>query len=211
MQVFLDLDETLIHSIPVSRLGWTKSKPYPVKPFTVQDAGTPLSVMMGSSKAVNDGRNRLATRLSLFKRTVLTDHIMCWRPTLRTFLNGLFASGYKINVWTAASKPYALEVVKALNLKSYGMGLLVTAQDYPKGSVKRLKYLTGLDAVKIPLSNTAIVDDREDVKRAQPTRAVHIKPFTASSANTACSESDELKRVTASLAIIAGRSRSRRR
>ncbi|AYV88204.1 putative NIF/NLI interacting factor [Largemouth bass virus] len=201
MAVFLDLDETLVHSICMSRLGWSKTNPYPAKIFTVEKAGTSLSVFLGKSAMVNESRKRLAVRLSNFTRTVLSDHIMCWRPGLKQFLKELSSTGYAINVWTAASRLYADEVVRALGMYRYGLKLTLAAEDYPRGMTKSLRYLQDKRIVNRPLREMVIVDDREEVKRVQPLRAVQIRPFKAAVSITPCAEKRELDRVRGAISL----------
>ncbi|AAS18076.1 unknown [Singapore grouper iridovirus] len=194
MAVFLDLDETLIHSVSVRRLGWVE-EPYPKLDFTVEERGV-LSAVLSSGKPRTDSmRKKLSYRLSAYKRTVIPGFIICWRPSVRWFLNNLFLRGYSINVWTAASEEYAKDVVKALGLSRYNLNIVLSASDSVTKSYKRLTLLVSLGVVDYPLKKMVIVDDREDVKAQQPGRCVRIRPFKIPNAFTPCDERAEFGRV----------------
>ncbi|NP_078678.1 Putative NIF/NLI interacting factor [Lymphocystis disease virus 1] len=156
LNIFLDLDETLIHSFHQSKLGvvdltqgtYCKGT---VPPFT---------------------KNRyLAVIISKYEWSVIDNYIVCHRPYLDMFLQ-IIATRYNINVWTAASAFYATQVVENLNILN--LGLLLYNKHCPK-DLRKLKNLG------YSLQNTYIIDDLDEVKNLQYNNCIQIKPFTAAS------------------------------
>lgn len=106
------------------------------------------------------------------------------RPHLQEFLDFLFAN-FNVAVWTAATKDYALFIVKHFILTKPGRKLdFIFYSHHCDMSQKLKKGLKGLsmlwDVFKLKRynqNNTIIVDDNPDVLVSQECNVIQIKPF----------------------------------
>jgi len=117
------------------------------------------------------------------------EYIVYERPGLQPFLDFLF-SRYKVAVWTAATKDYALFIVKEILLQgkperkmefvlhSYHGGLSEKISECPKDL--NLVYQTFPEFTP---KNTIIIDDFEDVYSPQLCNSYPIPPFEADNPN----------------------------
>lgn len=111
-------------------------------------------------------------------------YIIFERPRVQEFLTWLF-SNYNVAVWTAASKDYALFIVKNIILKdksrkldfimfSYHCEISKKKYDYSK----QLKLIFDKFNIKnYTEDNTIIIDDLKEVYDCQPYNAINIKAF----------------------------------
>jgi TFIIF-interacting CTD phosphatase-like protein len=107
------------------------------------------------------------------------------RPGLQKFLDWLFANAI-VSVWTAASKDYALFIVDKIILKGrsdrkiewFFFANHCSVSKKNKRCIKDLSMLW--DVYQIPgftAENTVIVDDNDEVYRAQPKLVIRAPPF----------------------------------
>lgn len=151
--VVLDLDETLISSIEISELN---SDP---KLF-----------------------EKYKERVNLFKHYRMDDDfIITERPGLQEFLDFLFEN-YKVSVWTAASKDYALFIVKNIILCKPGRKLEVQmysehcdSSKQKTGCPKQLNQLWSY--ADFNPNDTLIIDDNKHVINKQSNMVIAVKPF----------------------------------
>lgn len=113
-------------------------------------------------------------------------YVVVERPGLQDFLQFLAMRGYVISVWTAASKDYALFIIKNILLKNPTIKLKYIFFSYhcdlsenKTGNIKDLKFLKkhfGLD--NFDEKNTLIIDDyRERVHDPQPEMCIIAPEF----------------------------------
>lgn len=111
-------------------------------------------------------------------------YIIFERPGVQDFLDWLF-SKYRVAVWTAATKDYALFVVDKILLKKPNRVLEFIMFSH-HCDISYDKYHTDkklslvFDDFGIPdfnENNSLIIDDRKDVWKCQPNNAIHIKAF----------------------------------
>lgn len=118
------------------------------------------------------------------------DYVVYCRPHLQEFLKWLFQN-YKVSVWTAASKSYAMFIIENIILKpienddndkrklqyaffSYHCEISTNLT----GNTKKLSILS--EVFKLPdftKDNTLIIDDYIEVKKSQPDVCLRIKGF----------------------------------
>lgn len=111
-------------------------------------------------------------------------YIVFERPYVQQFLDFIF-DNYNVSIWTAATKDYALFIIKNIVLKCPKRKL-----DYILFShqcdVSRKQYKGSKDlqlvckTFRLPgytLDNTIIIDDLPEVYNIQPERAIPVKPF----------------------------------
>jgi TFIIF-interacting CTD phosphatase-like protein len=111
-------------------------------------------------------------------------YIVFERPNLQKFLDFLFKN-YNVSVWTAASKDYALFIIQEIILKKPDRQLQYILFSYHcELSKKQYKYSKKLDMIydhfNLPgftNKNTLIVDDLDEVSKANPNNSVHIHAF----------------------------------
>jgi TFIIF-interacting CTD phosphatase-like protein len=107
------------------------------------------------------------------------------RPFLKDFLDYIFTH-FRVAVWTAASKDYALFVINNIILANHPnrvidfimFGYHCDVSKRILSGTKDLRLLfdiISLDGYK--RSNTVIIDDLEQVYKIQPRQAIQIKPF----------------------------------
>ena len=111
-------------------------------------------------------------------------YIIFERPYVQDFLDTLFKE-YNVAVWTAASKDYALFVINEIILKKPERKLDFIMFSYHCDISKKLystpkKLKLIFDILDIPNyneDNTIIIDDLDDVYKAQPSNCINIKGF----------------------------------
>lgn len=135
-------------------------------------------------------------------------YIVFERPNLQSFLDWLFQT-FNVSIWTAASKDYALFVIKHIVLKKPNRSLdyiLFSHQcDLSKlifnGDTKNLRLLfevfkmDGYDG-----SNTLIIDDLDTVYYSQPDNCINIKEFNI--LDSGSEKDNELENVKNKLKVI---------
>lgn len=111
-------------------------------------------------------------------------YIVFERPHVQDFLDWLFEN-YTVSVWTAASKDYALFIIKYIILKKpvreldyilFSHHCDISRKKY--GDSKNLKLIFndfGLNGYHA--KNTIIIDDLDEVHLCQPNNSIHIKAF----------------------------------
>lgn len=111
-------------------------------------------------------------------------YIVFERPYLQEFLDFIFEH-YNVSVWTAATKDYALFVIKHILLKKPNRKLDWIMFSYhcklSKNEYNASKHLNMLWSVfkfkGYNEKNTLIIDDYDEVYNCQPENAIHIKAF----------------------------------
>ena len=111
-------------------------------------------------------------------------YIVFERPSVQLFLDRLFQK-YNVSVWTAASKDYALFIVKHVILARPGRKLdyilfshHCELSDSKYSDSKNLKMLSEHFGIEdYNLTNTIIIDDHPEVYNTQPDNAIQIKVF----------------------------------
>ena len=108
-------------------------------------------------------------------------YIIHERPGVQKFLDYIFAN-FKVSVWTAASKDYAVFVIDNVILTKPDRKLeYVFFSHHCEMSKKYYKGLKQLDMLSekfhLPMGQTFIVDDNNEVHGPQPNRCVHIPEF----------------------------------
>tara|TARA_A100000164_G_C21877949_1_gene758651 strand:- start:60 stop:662 length:603 start_codon:yes stop_codon:yes gene_type:complete len=164
MTVFLDLDETCIHSEGLAEF--------------IQDEDN-----QDVFEDYNENEKHIMGGL----------YIVFERPHLQTFLDYLFQN-FNVCVWTAATKNYATFIVdrciihKKVNDKTYSKQedrqlQYIFYQYHGKFShkyyktPKQLKMLSEKCRLPFDESNCIIIDDNDDVYKSQRKNCIHIKPF----------------------------------
>jgi TFIIF-interacting CTD phosphatase-like protein len=106
------------------------------------------------------------------------------RPGLQEFLDFLFAN-FKVSVWTAASKDYALFVIKNCilagkterSLEYILFSYHCKISEKSKGSPKDLSLLWNIEGMEMTPEKTVIIDDLADVFNAQTGNCISIPEF----------------------------------
>lgn len=115
--------------------------------------------------------------------TMENDYYIFERPNLQKFLDYIFEN-FKVSVWTAASKDYALFIIENVILKKSNRRLEWIFYSYHcdiseklTKSSKNLKVLTNHFDIEDFNCDTFIFDDNEDVYNSQPDRCLIAQPF----------------------------------
>lgn len=112
-------------------------------------------------------------------------YIVFERPGVQEFLTHLFET-YNVSVWTAATKDYALYVVKQILLRNDPKRtldhiLFAYHCDISRELYKCPKNLNLIfNVFRIPgytPRNTIIIDDLEEIHECQPSQSIRIYPF----------------------------------
>ena len=127
-------------------------------------------------------------------------YIVFERPGVQEFLDDLFKN-YNVSVWTAATKNYALFVIKNVILANPDRKLDYIFFYYHCGiSKKNYKTDKKLDLLwnKFKLEgynkdNTLIIDDNIDVIKANPNNSIQIEAFDINNKNS--EKDNDLQRV----------------
>ena len=116
--------------------------------------------------------------------TMDNDYFIFERPNLQKFLDYIFAN-FKVSVWTAASKDYALFIIDNVILKNrkerrlewifYAYHCKIS-EDLTDSS-KNLTILSNKFDIDDFRGDIFIFDDNEDVYNCQPDRCLIAKPF----------------------------------
>jgi TFIIF-interacting CTD phosphatase-like protein len=123
-------------------------------------------------------------KIKLFDFKIMDDiYIVCARPYLQKFLDFLFKN-FKVNIWTAASKSYALFVINEFILKKNPKRQLhcILFDTHCKLSKKKYSNAKKLEMVwnkfkDMNESNTYIIDDLEEICNGQQNNCFNISPF----------------------------------
>jgi hypothetical protein len=124
-------------------------------------------------------------KMKKFDHATMEDYFIIFaRPHLQVFLDYLFEN-YNVAVWTAATKDYALFIVKHFILTKPGRKLdFVFYSHHCNMSQKLKRGLKGLSMLwdvfrlkKYNENNTIIIDDNPDVLVKQACNVIQIKPF----------------------------------
>lgn len=159
--VVLDLDDTCIHSLVLTK----EAKKWKKDPS-------------------------LKEKVDKFTYHNMEDYyLVCERPQLQEFLDYLFEN-FNVIVWTAASKDYALFIIKnciiagrknrQLSYIFFDYHCDLSQEIYKKDPQKCLKMLTDQGAFKLPnikLDNIVIIDDLQDNKDSNGNNCIQIFPF----------------------------------
>jgi len=129
------------------------------------------------------------------------------RPYLQEFLTWLF-SNFTVSVWTAASKLYAMYIVKNIIIGNHSDRSLdyILFSDHCRESKracscqKKLEMLNTTFPMNYDINNTYIIDDNNEVYHGQPDMCIHIKRFDVQNSN--CVEDRELLNIQRKLEII---------
>jgi TFIIF-interacting CTD phosphatase-like protein len=111
-------------------------------------------------------------------------YIVFERPGLQEFLDYLFEN-FDVSVWTAATKDYALFIIKHIILKKKERRLINVFFSYhcniaekKMNGTKDLSTLTELfNLGEYPLDKTYIIDDYDEVYKTQPDNCLIAEPF----------------------------------
>ncbi|AAL98729.1 NIF NLI interacting factor [Infectious spleen and kidney necrosis virus] len=156
LTVLLDLDHTLIESVSTGKL----------KTANVQRG--PGNVPTHGASAV-----RLANDIARFEWHLIPGYVVCLRPHARAFIALLFAAGYRVGVWTAASAGYARDILALLHLDRMPLSYFMYDVHDQTGGKPLHTLFESNDMV-------VIVDDNDAVKATQPHRCVQVPPFYVS-------------------------------
>lgn len=140
-----------------------------------------------SGEAVNEFDISNKDKMKLFRYSTMDNYYYIFeRPGLQEFLTYLFKN-FKVSVWTAASKDYALFIIENIiigNHKDRRLEWIFYSHHcgISQKCKKAIKDLTVLsDYFKIDefksKSGSFIFDDNEEVYEAQPDRCLIAKPF----------------------------------
>lgn len=149
------------------------------KPHIVLD----LDQTIISSENVKGFNNR--DKMKLFNYSTMDNYYYIFeRPGLQSFLNYLFKN-YRVSIWTAASKDYALFIIENIILKGkYKRKIEWIFYSYHcdiseklMKSIKNLSLLSDIFRIDDFDKNTFIFDDNDEVYEAQPKRCLVAKPF----------------------------------
>ena len=115
--------------------------------------------------------------------TMDNDYFIFERPNLQRFLDYIFEN-FKVSVWTAASKDYALFIIENVILRKAGRKLEWIFYAYHcevseklTRSPKNLKILRDEFNIDDFKGDSFIFDDNEDVYNSQPDSCLIAKPF----------------------------------
>lgn len=166
--VILDLDETLINSITQEELN------------------------------IVNKRKKFESHSESFTYHIMdTEYVVIERPNLQKFLNYIFKN-FNVSVWTAASKTYAIFVIKNVILKQgknrkIDYVLYDEHCDISKKKTSCIKDLSQLFHIPgYTRENTLIIDDNMNVFN-QSNKVINAKPFLFFSRNS--ETDDELNRI----------------
>lgn len=121
---------------------------------------------------------------ALLSKNMDTSYKVYQRPHLDVFLDFIFKH-FNVSVFTAASKDYALFIVKNFIIKDHPDRKIdfifhsyhVDLSEYKYNSPKDLRLLWNILPSTFTPENTVIVDDLPDVKRANKQNCINIKAF----------------------------------
>lgn len=137
-----------------------------------------------SSISKDEQREGDSDRFKHFRHTNMDGYYDVFeRPGLQPFLDFLFAN-FKVSVWTAASKSYALFIIEEFILKNHPerrIDYILFSYHCKKSnklykSQKNLKILNNWSQ-RYNIADTIIIDDHPEVKNAQPNNCIQIHKF----------------------------------
>lgn len=160
MNIVLDLDETLV------RVSTTSTR----DAMSVKD----LNVKSKKTKASN-----------YFQFTINgVTYYGCKRPHLDLFLENIFKKFQTVNIWTAATRPYAVHVLQAIMKPSQLKKLtyVFCREDLEVNSDGNItkplaKMFQGIGGPPLDPNNTIMIDDRPAVVKHNQGNAIIIPPF----------------------------------
>lgn len=154
-----------------------------------------------SSLSKEEKRRHHNKKMGLFYRKDMKGYYTVFeRPGLQNFLNFLFAN-FNVSVWTAATKSYALFIIRHIILKGLPSRKLdfilfshhCTESEKLMSTQKHLDMLWSVFKIKgYDNSNTVIIDDHPDVFSTQPENCIKVTPFDFTDEKSY--EDDELER-----------------
>lgn len=160
-----------------------------------------------SSEYISDIRPADILRAKHFDCKVFDDeYLICARPYLQNFLDFLFKN-FKVSIWTAASKDYALFIINEFILKkNHSRKLNLILYDYHTNvsrrtfkTPKKLEILWSKWNLKeYNNKNTIIIDDLEEVCDSQRENCILVKVFEFTHKNS--ENDDSLRKVKQVLA-----------
>jgi TFIIF-interacting CTD phosphatase-like protein len=139
-----------------------------------------------SSELVNEFNIENEEKMKLFRYSTMDNYYYIFeRPRLQEFLTYLFKN-FKVSIWTAASKDYALFIIEKIILSKHKNRRIewifhsyhCDISQKLKKSIKNLTVLS--DVFKIQdfiYDNAFIFDDNDEVYDSQPERCLVSKPF----------------------------------
>ena len=169
------------------------------RPHVILDLDNTLICALNPSEIKNKKESRYS-HLDFFNMD--NYYIVFSRPYLQKFLDFLFKH-FKVSVWTAATKSYAVSVIDhcILNKPERKLEYIFfdvhckLAKKMVKGkSPKILKLLWDDFKLDFDKDNTIIIDDLIDVYKAQPELCYNIPAFTLDNSNNGSSDK-ELKKL----------------
>ena len=169
--VVLDLDNTLIYSIPMI-------KGFPKKKFTKKKS------------YLNDMKSHKMDE----------DFIVFERPGLQKFLSWLFKN-FNVIVWSAASPDYVEFIVKnIIEKKNRKVEYVLNSENcedsqkiFGDKHIKNLKLLWDIHDLPLGPHTTLIIDDLKMVTGIQPHNSIQIKSFNTK--NIKCQDDCELEQI----------------
>lgn len=141
------------------------------------------SISLEEEKEFNERTGSPKRLIDSFRWEVAFDMYRTFeRPRLQDFLDYLFST-FRVSVWTAASKDYALFVIEKFILVKPNRRLDYLLFDrHCRESKRETGYHKNFSmlpkfGVTYDLSKTYIIDDHWEVYKAQPTNCIRIKTF----------------------------------
>lgn len=114
-----------------------------------------------------------------YKTLKFNNYIVFLRPLLEDFLNFLKEKKYKVGLFTGGDSEYA-EFIKKNIFNNFPLEFVYSkveceeSFDYD-GKLKSVNYLS--QSLDIPVENILLIDDANNVKRANPNNCYQISPF----------------------------------
>lgn len=174
----------------------------------VLDLDNTLISAIDNEEAEEMGLDEVSARQRTFRWENMDGEFKIFeRPHLQEFLDWLFAN-FTVSVWTAASKLYALFIIKKFILEGHPERKLdcVLFSHHCRESKKTAKFQKCLSLMvdTFPLgydpTNTYIVDDNKEVYDAQPKMCIRVKEFDVQ--KPSCVNDKELLKVMKKLEAI---------
>ena len=146
------------------------------------------STLIYSEDLVDYDKKKNSKKQALFKyKDMDKEYRVFERPHLDKFLDYVFEN-FDVSVWTAASKDYAIFIIKHILLKKPNRKLNYILFSYHcdysdkhKKGTKDLEMLWDFYKIKdYNKDNTRIIDDYDEVYHTQPKNCFRIKPFVFS-------------------------------
>ena len=139
-----------------------------------------------SSELVNEFNIENEDKMKLFRYSTMDNYYHIFeRPRLQEFLTYLFEN-FKVSIWTAASKDYALFIIENIILSKGNKRRIewifhsyhCDISQKLKNTIKNLTVLSDVFKINDFINDdTFIFDDNEEVYDSQPERCLIAKPF----------------------------------